>query len=406
MIQPHSRVARLSTARIVTLGAFVASLHFYLPVYVFYLQQRGLNLFEVNLLQIAALASQFIAEVPTGILGDKFGRKRSVVAGLVLLGISEASMLFATALWQFIALQVVLGFGFAFISGSQQALVIDSIPRDAPDHEARVKRALGQLNAASQLGFVTSFAMAGLLFTDTQLARFMIPIAMTAGMLWLAALIVSFARETPHHAKGQAHSSSLMLLKSSAGLLRNDPAYRRIVLLSVFANPLGWYWIALYQPFLAQADVPAAWFGPALAIGTLIAAWTSARAERIERRLSPRHGLLMLTVLPGVLYVLMAFEHSATTALVLFVAQQGAMNTAQPLIGAYANQRIDSRYRATALSLMSLLTTLYLAAVGVPIGALAEWSLPALFLLMGIVIIVNAIVFRIKLDGWHAPRQK
>src|SRR6187402_1414467 len=93
MLHITTRAKRQSTAQIVTFGSFVASLHFYLPVYVFYLQQRGLNLFEVNLLQIAALVSQFIAEVPTGILGDKFGRKRSVAVGLVLMGISEATML-------------------------------------------------------------------------------------------------------------------------------------------------------------------------------------------------------------------------------------------------------------------------------------------------------------------------
>lgn len=397
MIQLHSRVARLSTARIVTLGAFVAGLHFYLPVYVFYLQGRGLSLFDVNLLQIAPLLSQFIAEVPTGILGDRFGRRRSVVIGLVLMGVSEASMLIATSLWHFIALQVVLGFGFAFISGSQQALVIDSLPRDLPDHDAQVKRALGRLSAAQQIGFVISFALAGLLFPDTQLARYMIPITMTAGMLWLAALIVSFAREPQLHAEAHTHTSSLMLLKSSANLLRDDRAFRRIVLLSIFANALGVYWIALYQPFLARAHVPLAWFGPALALGTLLAAWVNANIERIERRLPRRHALLMLTALPGVLYVLMGFEHGVASALVLFIAQYAMMNAAQPLLGAVANQRIDSRYRATALSLMSLFTTLYLTVLGIPIGALAEWSLPALFVAMGLLIIVNAFLFRIDM---------
>jgi MFS family permease len=396
MLHIRNRIARLSTAQIVTAGAFVAGLHFYLPVYVFFLQGRGLTLFDVNLLQIAALVSQFIAEVPTGILGDRFGRRRSVVIGLVLMGVSEASMLVASHLWHFIALQVVLGFGFAFISGSQQALVIDSLPRDTPDHGAQVKRALGRLGAAQQIGFVISFALAGLLFPDTQLARYMIPIALTAGALWLAALIVSFAREPHTQAETHTHTSSLVLLKSSAALLRDDRAFRRIVLLSILANSLGWYWIALYQPFLARADVPAAWFGPALALGTLLGAGVNANIERIERRLPRRHALLMLTMLPGVLYGLMALPQGAASALFLFVAQYATMNAASPLINAYANGRIDSRYRATALSLMSLLTTLYLVGVGVPIGALAEVSLPALFAAMGALIIINAVLFRIN----------
>lgn len=398
MLPLRSRIARIDTARIVTLGAFVAGLHFYLPVYVFYLQERGLNLFDVNLLQIAGIASQFIAEVPTGILGDKFGRKRSVVIGLALMGVSEAMMLISTQLWHFIALQAVLGFGFAFISGSQQALLIESLPRDTPDHAAQVKRALGRLSAASQIGFVISFALTGLLFPDVQLTRFMIPIALTAGMLWLAALIVSFAREPQSHAEAHMHASSLMLLKSSANLLRDDRAFRRIVLLSIFANSFGWYWIALYQPFLARAHVPAAWFGPALALGTLLAAWVNANIEHIERLLPRRHALFILTALPGALYLLMGFEQGSASALTLFITQYATMNAAQPLLGAYANQRIDARYRATALSLMSLLTTLYLAVAGVPIGALAEWSLPALFAVMGLTIIVNAFLFRVNLD--------
>jgi hypothetical protein len=192
-----------------------------------------------------------------------------------------------------------------------------------------------------------------------------------------------------------------LLLKSSANLLRDDRVFRRIVLLSILANSLGWYWIALYQPFLAGANVPAAWFGPALAVGTLLGAWVNANIERIERRLPRRHALLILTVLPGVLYLLMGFEHGAATALILFIVQQGMMNAASPLINAYANQRIDARYRATALSLMSLLTTLYLAVVGVPIGALAEWSLPTLFVAMGVLIIVNAVVFRIDVSRYQ-----
>ena len=398
MLQTQSRSSRFSTAQIVTFGAFVAGLHFYLPVYVFYLQGRGLNLFDINLLQIAGIAAQFIAEVPTGILGDKFGRKASVVMGLFLLGLSEASMLIATQLWHFIALQIVLGFGFAFISGSQQALVIDSIPADAPARDAQIKRTLGQLSAAQQIGFVISFAIAGLIFVDTQVARFMIPIAMTAGALWLSALIVSFAREPQSHAEAHAHTSSLALLKSSISLLRDDPIYRRIVLLSIFANSFGWYWIALYQPFLARANVPAAWFGPALALGTLLAAWVNANIERIERRLPRKHALLLLTALPGLLYVLMGFEQGVASALVLFIAQYATMNASAPLIGTYANARIDPRYRATALSLMSLLGTLYLAVVGVPIGILAEWSLPALFVVMGLTIIVNAFIFRIDVS--------
>jgi hypothetical protein len=395
MFQILHRTSRPSTATLVALSVFFANLHFYLPVFVFYLQQRGLNLAEVNLLQMTALVTQFLAEVPTGLFGDRFGRKVSVALGLVLMGISEASMLFARELWHFIALQAVLGVSFAFISGSQQALVVDSVPVDAPDRETQIKRGLGKLSAARYIGNVASFVLADAFFPDTQLARFVIPIMLTAGVLWLAAFTVVWMRERRAVHASTQRPSSLTLLRSCVQLLRHNPAYRRIVALSILADPLGFYWIALYQPLLARADVPVAWFGPALAAGALLAAWVSTHAEAIERRLSPRYGLLLLTVLPGLLYVVMGFAQSAASALILFIAQHGTMIAAQPLIATYTNQHIAPGFRATALSLQSLLLTLYLSAIGLPIGLLAEWSLPALFVVMGSTIMLNAMLLRV-----------
>ena len=149
------------TRGVLTAATFVSNLHFYLPVFVFYLQQRGLNLAEVNALQFVALASTAVFEVPTGVFGDRFGRRRSIVLGMLCLAVSEAMMLTARAFWHFVALQIVLGIGFAFISGSMQALLVDSVAA-GPEHDQQVKRAFGSLGAARHLGGIVSFAAAGL----------------------------------------------------------------------------------------------------------------------------------------------------------------------------------------------------------------------------------------------------
>jgi MFS family permease len=380
---------------VLTAATFVSNLHFYLPVFVFYLQQRGLSLAEVNALQFAALLSTAIFEVPTGIFGDRFGRRTSVVLGTLCLAASEAMMLVAHAFWHFVALQVVLGIGFAFISGSIQAMLVDSIAT-GPQHDLHVKRALGTVGAARHLGGITSFALAGLLFPDTQLTRYFWPIAATAGALCLGALLMMAAREqrAPVAAHHERPPGSLALLRNSLHELRHDATLRRIVALSVFSEPLGFYWIALYQPVLAASAVPTAWFGPALAAGALLAALVEHNAARIESRLPPRSGLSLLLLAPAVLYGALALPHAPIVTTVLFVLQHGTMYLSRPLLGAYTNARIDSAHRATALSLISLLNTIYLSALGLPLGALADWSLPATCLAIAALITLGVLLFR------------
>jgi MFS family permease len=395
---------RPSTLALIVVSEFCGGLHFYLPVFVLYLQQRGLSLFDVNLLQAVALAALFIAEVPTGVLGDRFGRRNSVAIGFALLGISEFSMLFATQLWQFLALQVVLGFGFAFISGSQTAMLIDSLP------EARHKRALGLTSAAKQIGFTISFLISGLFFPDTALQRFFVPILLTASVLGLAALTTSLIREPravhsdAQDAPPKPPASMRKLLHDSLGLLRNNGALRHIIALAILSEPFSWYWIALYQPYLQSAGVPEAWFGPALAAGSLLAAAVNARAEWIERSLPRGIGLLVLTLLPGAIYLAIAQITGLWPALLLFLFQHGTMNASRPLLSASQNAHINSENRATALSMLSLIATAYQVVIGVPLGLLATWSLPVMFACMGGMVIVGAVVFRLRTPALHSAR--
>lgn len=74
---------RPATATIIAAVSFCTSMYFYLPVMVLYLQGRGLTLFQINMLQGILVGAQFVAEVPTGVLADRLGRKRALLAALL-----------------------------------------------------------------------------------------------------------------------------------------------------------------------------------------------------------------------------------------------------------------------------------------------------------------------------------
>jgi MFS family permease len=381
------------TVALLIAASFVSSLHFYLAVFFFYLEHRGLTLFQANALQIVPLFTTTLAEVPTGVFGDRYGRKLSVAIGLACVGLSEASMLVARGFWSFVALQALLGVGFALISGSVQAMLIDSYPDDA-ERETRSARALGWHSAAGQLGFVLSGLLGALLFPDTSESRYFWPIVATASAWLLAAAIVLLVRDARPQLPGGTQRSSLALLRDGLRVVRGNAALRRTTALSIFSDPLIFYWVLLYQPVLARSNVPAPWFGPAFAAAGLLSTVLTARGLALRNAISKRHGLSVLLLLPALLYAAQALPYPAPLAVMLFVLHRGVMDVAKPMLDAAINTHIASDARATTLSMLSLVRSGYLALLGVPLGWLADASLSAAYLAVAVLIALGVIAFQ------------
>ena len=53
-------------------------------IFILFLLSQGFSDVEIGLLQSILFASAFILEIPTGLLGDKYGRKKSVITGLLV----------------------------------------------------------------------------------------------------------------------------------------------------------------------------------------------------------------------------------------------------------------------------------------------------------------------------------
>ena len=138
----------------VVLLTFFARLHFYIHASTIFLQGRGLTLFEVNALDSIVLLAVFLAEVPTGILADRLGRKWSVVVGLLLHALGEFLVMFGHSFPAFAVMCLIIGTGFAFESGAWESLIYDTLPEE--DREQAMKRAMGSIGSASNLGFFIS----------------------------------------------------------------------------------------------------------------------------------------------------------------------------------------------------------------------------------------------------------
>ncbi|MAS32592.1 MAG: hypothetical protein CL610_01210 [Anaerolineaceae bacterium] len=381
---------RSNVSRVVLL-TFFARLHFYLHASSLYFVARGLSLFEVNALDSIVLLSVFLAEVPTGIIADRIGRKWSVVIGLLCHATGELLVLFGQSFPAFAAMCVLIGTGFAFQSGSIESLVYDTLPEKG--RESAMKRAMGSIGSAGNLGFVISPLLGSLIVAGLTQDQFARAIVLTAGSIYLAALFALTLKEPPTPWES-ARPHPLSILRGGLGELRASRPLQRIAGVTIFLA-FGGALIALAPPHLVAHDAPTLLIGASLAFGSLLATFTQKYAYRLESLLGRRAGLVAATTLPGLLFLLLAWASGAYPIFILVVLIYGAGPLRVPLMSAYQNGHISSGRRATVLSLINMLAMLWSAIGALIAGALADYSIPLVFALTGVVMLLAVAAFRV-----------
>ena len=385
------RLGALPTPTLVAVISFFAQLYFFVPVMTPYLIGKGLSLPQIAGMQTILMVTQLVMELPTGVVADRFGHRRSYQIALVLAVAGEAITLLASTYPHFIAGQIVAGTGFAFASGSVDVLVYDALPED--DRTTGMQRAKGRIGAATHLASVIAYGIGGLITVELTMERMRFTLLLDVVGVGIGMLLGLLLREPARHAR-HARPSSLALLATGWRTLRTNAALRRLVLISIATNAFGAHLLIFYQDYFLRSGVPPVWLGLGLSLGSVVAIATQLHAWRLPARLGHRRGLLLATGLPGVLYLLMAVVDHPVLAVALFVLQWGAVQLALPLFSGLFNEHLEDGARATSLSLISGVVTVYIGIGGVVLGWLAGQSLPLMFGVLGAVILAGTALLR------------
>jgi len=345
----------------------------WVPIWVVFLQRKGLSLTQIGLLEAFAWVITAALELPTGLVADRWGRKASIAIG---------SSMYATAMFLILtpALSVpfLLGYAmwngsFAFMSGADSALLYDSLKADGRVDQAA--KYSGRL-AAIQQGSQGVAALAG-----SVLATFDITLCfMFSGLLAIVATILVLTVREPSR---QGDGSEMPLtywnnMRIAIGIAARRPTVRAILLLTGAFSvvPLIVYYFLL-QPYALRVGLPLASLGVVVVmiqLTTVFASWLAYRAgSRFELKTIVTAAASLLV---AACVVLAAAPSLASVALMLVVALVPAV--VSPLLMARINDLIPSAQRATILSLTGLISELGTAALVPLLLGLADLLTPAL----------------------------
>jgi MFS family permease len=380
----------MTNTRKMAVITFFSNFYFYNHIGTLYLQTRGLSLMQISSIWSIIVGTVFLAEVPTGILADKIGRKWSVVMALLLQAAGEFLYFFSNTYLAFVLIAILAGIGYAFLSGANEALVYDSLPKEGRD--AAMKKSMGLIGSAYQLAFFAAPLAGGLIVSQLVLSKFLLAIFLTACSVTLA-LVISLTLKEPQDGYRHAEGNPLQIFKDGILQIKNSPRLRWMMAISVLTATFSNSIITLYQPYFAGMAVPTFWIGAALSLGGLLAFLLQKYAYAIEQKLG-RAGFLIITIWPALMLLLLALVSVPALVVPIFIITYASLEVKNPLLSAYKNEQIHSENRATVLSLINMVSSLYIALLTLVFGRIADASIPLAFAAIAGLVIVFALVLR------------
>lgn len=373
---------------------FLTTLYFYIPYMTLYFQGRGFNYVQINSMWGIVVFTMFLTEIPTGLLADRWGRRRSVQVAIFLQFVGELLFLFVSDYWLLVVDAAISGVGFAFGSGALEALIYDALKSE--NREGEMSKVMGRLNGAGYIGFILSFGASSLLVPQANQANITTALIATIIAVGLGFLVTLTLKPEADPAADSANQPNpFILLKEGLILLKKNKALQKLVLLSVLTIAFWDYLSTLYQPYFQLIDVPDSLFGFTLSLASLFAFLASHNIYRLERRIGPRWSLLIATLGPGLLYLVMFINRIPWVGILAVALFRGFNAMKHPLFAEYNNRQIESHNRATVLSLISMVTGGYTALMGLLIGAIADRWLLGAFLFCGVLVTLAALFMRV-----------
>jgi predicted MFS family arabinose efflux permease len=343
----------------------LSTAYLFVPVLVLFFQERGLDFTQIALLNSVYALTAILCEVPTGVLADRFGRRRAMIAGALLMAVGCLVDFRGASFWAFAVGEGLLALGLTLSSGADSAYLYDLL-RDAGRLD-RYRALEGRATAGKLIGAAAALVVGGLVgrhhLADTY--------AVSAFVCLFAALIAALLGERDVDAPATERDLWSAIGGAARVVLRRAPL-RRAVLFSVLTFTLLRMGLYLQPTWLDATGLDVAWIGAVLAGLSVVGAVGAERIEALRRALGERALVIVLPLSLGVGYLVLAYVGLGGGLVVLALAAL-ANGIYSPLSKDLLNREItDSSQRATVLSVESMARRLAFGAFAPLAGLLID----------------------------------
>lgn len=357
--------------------------------YVTFLQEKGMNLFQVNLVNTCFFLTLFVCEIPTGAFADVFGRKKSFIIACLLHGLGSVIYGMSQTFWGFVAAEVCAAIGMTFMSGALKAWLVDSLVHHGyavPDAQVFARAKL-----CSQIfGILACIGGAYLADLSPTLPWF-VGGFLEFGVAILAIRIMTeeyFVHQKFHWKEGFLRMKNAIV--SGVGYGINDKTVKFILVttfIQIFSvQALNMYW----QPFFGKLNVSKIHFGYiyfGMQFFLILGAFLLAKIRTDGKE---RAWILRSQIAVGIIVVFITACSGLPMTLALFLLHEVGRAFWEPMRDAYLHKSVPAHKRATVDSFCSVSPCIG-GAIGLIVsgiiaqygGILLSWFIAGLTLIIG-----------------------
>ena len=331
-----------------------------------------------------------LLEIPSGILADKWGRKKTLSVFVFLFMIESIIIIFAHNYILFLIASAFHAAAFAFYSGTNVAFFYDTLKE--LKREKEYIKIWGKIQFYTVLPSVLAMFLGGFLFSINEI----LPYLLTACFLFLG-FIVTFTFQEPKFHKSSEQPSVINHFKESFKTIVSRKQFMVIVLVGAILGFSIDYLFSYGQIYLKNIGLLASMFGIVYAAISLISSFGYILAEKIKNSFKFRKIILFFLVVTG-LCIFILSRLNTLWAIGIMIIPFFIRANYRLLQRSYMHKRISSHNRATVDSMATFLIAA-IAIIAEPIlGKIADtFSIQTSFLLLSIMILLYGVFFLFKI---------
>ena len=380
------------------------AVEFYRPImYLFFLAQ-GLSFTEIAILEAIYNLTTLLGEIPTGYIGDRVGRRNSLLTGTALISLTLLGIGLSSSFWALAALYVCWSMGYNFRSGSEDAWLYDTLTDDLSEDQFAHVRGRGESVA---LAIGAGAAIIGGYLGSIDLSY---PWFVAAGVTAIGVFVLLTIDEPATY---ERTDTTALSLRRTLSIIRRTISERNIrafvlyyyvlyaavtYLVFVFLQPIFETIVLDFGVSQSQVRSLLGWFYAAY---SLFGAGLSYYTGAIRDRLGLRTWFLWLPFVVGGALVGMYFV--PVLALPTFLLIRGLSDVTRSFAGQYINDRIETMGRATVISAMAMVSGLAVVPFQLGSGIISDIVSPLFALAVaGVVLVVSSAGILL----WEAPIER
>lgn len=378
------------------LHMFFRNVNFTHGIWILFLLSRGSTFIEVGILEMVFHISSLIMEVPTGVIGDLYGRRTSRLLGIISYFIYIGILLITNNMFFLVIAFIICGISYTFESGSGDAMVYDSLKEIG--QEKKFMKVNGIKEVIYQTASVLVLFLTGWLLSE----KFELNYILTAAMFLIAFFIISLMKETklPHNTEGLSFKNRMNehFVKTWKVITSSKRLTLLIIIGALLFAPVTSLFIWA-QDFFTSNGYSNTWMLYFLAIHSIASAIGGFIASKVEAKFGERK---MLIIIPILMAVCFWVTLSVQFGYIGFIVVGFLESIFYVILIDYVNRMIPSETRASVLSFMGMSFSMVMIIIFPIMGIIGQVSsLWYGYLFVAIIVTIVVILLMIVIRKNH-----